>query len=341
MNVSQIADALLKGKAGGYPADYKLLYLSHTSYPNQYLNLNKHVQALKSPALEFVVMHEQFMTPGAKFADILLPVSTYFERNDVTQGVATGFYGYMNKAIEPLGESRSHFEICGALADRLGIPDYREKTEDEWLREYVEGCPYITDYEVFKKEGLHKLHHPRPFVTFSKEIESPDDNPFPTPSGKIEIYSQLLADMGNPEIPPVPKHIESWEGLSDPLASKYPLQLITSHSKRRAHSQFDNIPWLRELMPQAVLINPVDAGARGIGDGDMVLVFNDRGRVRIPACVTQRIMPGVVDVPQGAWYNPDGDGVDRGGCANVLTKDACSPGGGFCTNTALVQVERA
>ena len=86
-------------------------------------------------------------------------------------------------------------------------------------------------------------------------------------------------------------------------------------------------------------INSVDAENRGIKDGDIVDVFNDRGKIRIPAKVTERIMPGVVNVSQGAWYDPDEEGVDRGGCANVLTKDAMSPGGAIPVNSTLVQVK--
>jgi len=87
-------------------------------------------------------------------------------------------------------------------------------------------------------------------------------------------------------------------------------------------------------------MNSADAEARGIKDGDMVRVFNDRGEMVIPARVTERIMPGVVDIPQGAWYDPDEHGFDRGGCANILTKDVISPGGAFSSNTALVQVKK-
>jgi len=290
--------------------------------------------------IEFVVMFEQFMTPGAKFADILLPVNTCFERNDITVGGATGFYGYMNKAVDSIGESKSHLEICAELAAKLGIPDYSDKSEDELLRAFVKGCDDIADYETFKKEGIHKIRLAKPHIAFKKQIDDPASNPFPTPSGKVEIYSQRLADMNDPLIPPIPKYIETWESRNDPLARKYPLQLITTHFKRRAHSQYDNIPWLRELQTQAVWINSADARVRGIKDGDMARIFNDRGEVVIPAQVTERIMPGVVDIPQGAWYNPDERGVDRGGCANVLTRDEHSPGGAFCSNTCLVQVEK-
>jgi anaerobic dimethyl sulfoxide reductase subunit A len=339
VNVAKMSDAILKGKAGGYPADYKLLYLVDTDYPNQYLNVNKAVQALKK--LEFVVAFEQFMTPGAKFADLLLPTCTTLEKNDIALDGATGFYGYMNRVVDPIGESKSHLQICIKLAARLGIPDYNDKTEDEWLREMVKGSNDIADYDTFKRNGIHKLRLPEPYVAFKQQIEDQANNPFPTPSGKIEIYSQRLANVNDPHIPPIPKYIPTWESRRDPLAQKYPLQLITTHIIRRAHSQYDNIPWLRELQTQAVSINLADAQARGIKDGDRVRVFNDRGEMIISARLTERIMPGVVDIPQGAWYKPDEKGVDRGGCCNVLTKDEHSPGGAYCSNTTLVQVEKA
>jgi len=164
--------------------------------------------------------------------------------------------------------------------------------------------------------------------------------PFPTPSGKIELYSQALADMQDPLIPPVAQYIEAWEGRNDPLAVKYPLQLVTTHARRRAHTQFDNLPWVRETAPQAMLMNPVDASPRVIRSGDTVKVFNDRGATSVRVEVTERIMPGVVDLPQGAWYDPDTEGVDRSGGPNVLTRDATSPGGAFCGNTCLVQVSK-
>lgn len=341
VNSGRFAEAILKGKAGGYPSDYKLLYLANTNYLNQVLNVNKTVEAFMK--LEFLVVQEQFLTPTAKFADILLPVCTFLERNDFTCGGATPYYGLVNKVIEPLGESKSHLEIGIALAEKLGLTDYNDKTEEEWLKGIVAGFQEVAnvpDYVSLKKQGAYKVRMDEPYVAFKKQIEDPANNPFPTPSGKIEIYSQELADMNNPEIPPIPKYIETWESHNAPLVRKYSLQLITTHLKRRAHSQFANLPWLMELQTQAMQISSVDAQARGISTGDMVKVFNDRGELRILAKVTERIMPGVVDIPQGAWYDPDENGVDRGGCANVLTRDAISPGGAFCSNTALVQVEK-
>ncbi|MBI4303991.1 MAG: molybdopterin-dependent oxidoreductase [Chloroflexi bacterium] len=345
INVGQIAEAILKGKAGGYPADYKLLYLANTNYVNQILNTNKTIEAFKK--VEFIAVQEQFMTPTARYADILMPVNTYLERNDFTTGGATPWYGLVNKAVESLHESKSHLEIASGIAAAMGLKDFNDKSEEEWVKSIVEGYREVfakdkegSDYETLKKKGLYKFPADKPYVAFKEQIEDLKNHPFPTASGKIEIYSQELADWGNPLLPPVPKYIEAWEGRNDPLAEKYPLQLVTSHARRRAHSQFDNLPWLRELIPQRLQLNATDALARGISTGDLVRVFNDRGQTVIAAEATQRIMPGVVNLPQGAWYAPDEKGVDRAGSANVLTRDARSPGGAFCTNTALVQVER-
>jgi anaerobic dimethyl sulfoxide reductase subunit A len=337
IHTAEIADAILEGRAGGYPADIKMALVMHTNPVNQYPNTNKMVQALKK--LEFLVVVEQVMSATARFADIVLPCSTSLERNDIAVGGVRPFYGYVKKVIEPLYESRSPLEICQGLARRLGISLYEGKTDDDWLRELSEKS-HIPDYDAFKEKVIYRIKSAEPNVAFKEQIEDPEHNPFPTPSGKIEIYSQELAAMNSPEIPPIPTYIEPWEGPRDPLASKYPLQLITTHFKRRAHTQFDRVPWLRELMPQAISINTRDAEVRGIRDGDTVKVFNERGEIRIQAKVTERIMPGVVDLPQGAWYDPDKQGIDRGGCANVLTRDKHSPGGAACHNTALVEVAK-
>jgi anaerobic dimethyl sulfoxide reductase subunit A len=343
VHINKVWDAVLEGKAGGYPADIKLAYICGSNPLNQRSNCNKGVAALKQ--LEFIAILEAFMTPTAKFADIVLPVSGPLERNDLCRPWGSGpYYLYVNKAIDPLYERKSDFEIACELAPRLGIHDYNDKTEDQWLREFVATAPdmaaEITDYDKFKREGVHRVSVPEPIVAFKKNIEDLENNPFPTPSGKIEIYSRRLADLNDPLCPPVPKQVETWESPRDPLAEKYPLQLITPHSKTRVHSQMGNVPWLMEIERHSVWINPADGKDRGIADGDEVMVFNDRGKTLIAAKVTERIIPGVVSIPQGAWYDPDEDGTDRGGCANVLTRDVFSPGGAFPANTALVDVRK-
>ena len=140
-------------------------------------------------------------------------------------------------------------------------------------------------------------------------------------------------------MPPIPKYLSHEEHYDSAKAKIFPLQLLTPHNKRRTHSTLHNIPWLEEVEPHTVWINPVDCLKRNIDNGDLVDVFNDRGRIRITAKVTERIIPGSVCVYQGSWYNPDKDGVDLGGCANVLTNDNYSPGGAFPLNSSLVEIE--
>jgi anaerobic dimethyl sulfoxide reductase subunit A len=336
----KLFDAMLKGKAGGYPSDIKMVWVNCGNTLNQFPNVNKGVEAFKK--LEFIIVTEQFMTSTAKFADILLPATTHLERN----GIFNNIYAY--KVIEPLGECKTDFDICAELAPRLGVDNFSDKTEDEWLEtEWLQTKQYysqrgrtFTTSDTPVKQDFCKPLQTEVSDVFSRQFEDPEKYPFPTPSGKIEIFSQELADLNNPLIPPIPKYIEHWEGRNDPLAKKYPLQLLTSHFKLRAHSNYDNVPWLRQLEPQRVWINTADAEARGIHDGEEVRVFNDRGVVIIPAFVTETIMPGVVNLCEGGWFKPDSEGIDRGGCPNTLTKDEHSPAGAWCTHTSLVQVAK-
>ena len=317
---------------------FKMLFATGASNFTQQVNTNQVVKAFNT--IEFIVIMEQFITPMAKIADILLPGTTFFERDDITYGTGAPFIGKINKAIEPVGECRNFLQVAAELAERLGAEGYLTKTEDELIEDFAARAG-VPDYAELKRTGVYRFEQSEPEVVFKKQIEDPANNPFPTPSGKIEIYSQQLADMNLPNFPPIPKYIETWESRNDPLAKKYPLQLITTHLKRRALSKMDTIPWLRELQTQAVSISSEDARARNISDGEMVRVFNDRGEIAIPARVTERIMPGVVEVPHGAWYNPDEKGLDWGGNANVLTGDDYSPSGGMAYNTALVEVAKS
>jgi anaerobic dimethyl sulfoxide reductase subunit A len=121
----------------------------------------------------------------------------------------------------------------------------------------------------------------------------------------------------------------------------YPLQAIGHHTLHRVHSTHDNNDWLEEAFPQRVFMNPIDAAQRNIKDGDQVKVYNGRGSLILPCRLTPRILPGVIDIPQGAWYEPDENGVDRGGCVNVLTSHHWTPFAyGTTQHTIMVEVEK-
>ncbi|MBI2868254.1 MAG: molybdopterin-dependent oxidoreductase [Chloroflexi bacterium] len=338
---TKIYDAILKGKAGGYPCDPKMAYIESGNYLNSHPNTPKGVAAFKK--LEFIVIHEQRMTSTARFADILLPVSSFLEREDVmSPWLGAPYYVYMNKVVETLYDCWSDREICAELSRRLGIDDYYGgKTDEEWLREIVKKSGQIPDFDKLREQGVVKLRPAKPFVAFREQVEDPVKHPFPTLSGKIELYSQHLAEMNNPRLPPIPKYIPGVEGPEDPIAKKYPLQLTSNHPKTSVHGMQERTGWLDEVEPRRVWINTEDARRRGIADGDDVLIFNDRGKVRIKARVTERIMPGVLNIGEGGWFDFDADGVDRGGCANVLIIDEHTPGGGWSAFAPLVEAKKA
>ncbi|MCL5026862.1 MAG: molybdopterin-dependent oxidoreductase, partial [Chloroflexi bacterium] len=335
--INKWADAVLEGKAGGYESDIKMVYVSGRNILNQFGNVAKSVAAMRK--LEFVVVHEQFMTPTARFADIALPITTWFEREDIV--VARDYAIYMSKVIEPMYECKSDLQIFTELAGRLGVSGYNDKTDVEWLRSFTEGSD-IEDFERFQREGVFYFERIQPYVAFRQQIEDPEHHPFNTPSGKIELYSPRLEAIGKPDtVPSIPKYVRPWESRDDPLAQEFPLQIITPHCKKFTHSTLTNLPWLQELEPHAVWMSAADAASRRIADGELVKVFNGRGEVHLPAKVTERIMPGVVCIYQGIWYAPDGQGVDLSGCANVLTRDEDTPvADGATTHSCLVEVER-
>lgn len=343
VHINKIFDAILEGKKGGYPADIRMMWSMCNNYMNQTGNSNKAHRALQK--LEFFCVNELFMTAQARYADLLLPVTSAAERSDLTRPWPSGpYFTFINRALEPLGECKSDFDIATELAERLDIKDFNPHTEKEWLKILLDFNPeyqkHIKDYDKFRKDGIHRVQLEKPYVAFQKQIEDPENHPFETPSGKIEIFSQRVVDIDHPLCPPIPKYMQVPEDRFDPLAEKYPLQLLSPHPKIRVHSEMYQVEWLREVEPHRAWINPIDAQARGINDGDEIHVYNDRGKVAITAWVTQRIIPGVMCIFEGAWYSPDENGIDRGACANTLTNDAYSGGGAAVMNTCLVQAAK-
>lgn len=332
--------------------DIKLIYAVATNcLINQHADVNRTAEILCDESkVEFIAVQDNFITPTARFADIILPACTQFE----TWGVEDGWkYGdeviLQPKLVEPLGESKSDYQICAELAERLGIKEAFTEGRDE--KGWVEYClnefrrsrfPELPMLDEFIEKNLGAWTRPavKPAIAFEDFRQDPQKQPLNTPSGKIEIFSKQLFDLNNPkEIPPIPKYIQEWESPFD--VTPYPLQAIGHHTLHRVHSTHDNNDWLEEAFPQRVFINPVDATARGLKDGDEVKVYNSRGALILPCRVTPRIMPGVVDIPQGAWYEPDKNGVDHGGCVNVLTSHRWTPFAfGTTQHTIMVEVER-
>ena len=367
--------------------DIKLIYAVATNcLINQHADVNRTAEILRDESkVEFIAVQDNFLTPSARFADIVLPACTQFE----TWGVEDGWkYGdeviLQPKLVGPLGESKSDYRICAELAERLGIGEAFTEGRDE--KDWVEFClnefrrvrfPELPTLDEFIERDLGAWTRPatRPAIAFEDFRRDPEKYPLKTPSGKIEIFSKHLFDLGRPdEIPAIPKYIQEWESpfvtsraersaaQSKPCANAgelerpattpptngvaaqggYPLQAIGHHTLHRVHSTHDNNDWLEEAFPQRVFINPIDASARGIEDGDEVKVYNSRGALILPCRVTPRIMPGVIDIPQGAWYKPDEKGVDRGGCVNVLTSHQWTPYAYASTQqTIMVEAEKA
>lgn len=296
---------------------------------NQHSNINDTIRILEDEnKCEFIVCSDIFMTPSARYSDLVLPATSVFEGENIVPPWAGGNYVLKNnQVIRPLFECRFEWEWLKDAARRLGYYDAFVDGKDEstqWLRESYDILrikePELPDYDVFSKQGGWQFKKPVCRVAFEEEISNPEHHPFPTPSGKIEIFSSRLYELNHPEdIPAIPKYVPCPEGPEDQKRNQYPLQLIGWHTRRRCHSIHDNNEWQDEVEQPGVWIHPEDAKARGITDGDMVEVFNDRGITRIPAIVTGRICRGVTAISQGGWYTPDKSGTDTRGSINVLT----------------------
>ncbi|OCA81501.1 dimethyl sulfoxide reductase subunit A [Bacillus sp. FJAT-27225] len=329
----------------------KLIYnLAGNYLVNQQPDVNKTIKILEDESLvEFIVVSDHFLTPSAKYADILLPETTFFERWNLGGSWASGDYFMLSeKIVNNYYEARSDYEWMSEVAEGLGIGKEFTENRDElgWIKYILDETrkqyPDTPTFEDLKKNRVHYWRYDGPRVAFKAQIEDPANNKFDTPSGKIELFSKTLFGMKNEEIPAIPKYIPEWEGAEDPLKEKYSLQCITWKGKNRMNSGFYNHPWQQQVAKQVLWINPIDASKRGLKQGDLVKIYNDRGTTMIPAEVTPRIIPGVVAMQAGAWYQPDENGIDRGGCANVLTSQRKTPlAHGNAHQTMLVEVARA
>ena len=327
-----------------------ILNLAGNCLINQHGDINRTAEILRDESkCEFIVVSDLFMTASAKFADILLPGISMFECENITMPwLYTDFLGFNNKVMEPLYEGRFEYDWLSEVADRLGLKEQFTcgRTASEWLEYLYEELrkteTELPDYEIFKKQALFRYQKQPIRPAFKEKCSNPETHPFPTKSGKIEIFSEKVYRTEFKEfMPAIPRYVPPVEGPQDPLAEKYPLQLTGWHTKRRCHSIHDNNQAMHKMDPQTLWMNPADAADRNLKDGDLAEVFNDRGRIRMPVRVTDRIMPGVTAISQGAWYRPDENGTDTAGSINVLTSLHPTPyarGNGQHTN--LVEVTR-
>ena len=330
-------------------ANIKMIFnLAGNSLVNQHGDINRTIKILKDPSkCEFIVCSDLFMTASAKFADILLPGVSMFECENITMPWQYGdFLGFNNQVMEPLFEGRFEYDWLVEVADRLGLKAQFSlgRTAGQWLQDCYEKLreteTELPDYGIFKKDALFRYQE-RPIIpAFEKQCQDPEANPFPTRSGKIEIFSETVYRTNYKEFfPAIPRYVKPPEGPDDVLAEKYPLQLIGWHTKRRCHSIHDSNEAMHKIDPQHLWMNLKDAAARNLKEGETVLVWNDRGKVEIPVYITDRIAAGVVALSQGAWYRPDPNGIDQAGSINVLTSLHPTPyARGNAQHTNLVEV---
>jgi trimethylamine-N-oxide reductase (cytochrome c) len=309
---------------------------------------NTYTRALRSPKIEFILAQHPWLENDCLFADVILPVNTKFEERDMGVDNNSGTYStiyYEEQCVKPMGESKSDYETVSLIAEKLGL--LQEYTAGKSVDDIIElsfrnsGVQNMISYAEFVKKGYFVVptnpKWPEVPPGLKPFHDDPPNHPLKTPSGKLEFYSQNIARYfpDDQERPPVPHWIEKGpshdERLSSARAEKYPLLMVSNHGRWRVHAQCDDISWTREIrtckvpgpdgyLYEPLWINPADAAARGIADGDVVKVYNERGVVLGGANVTERIMPGVVYMDHGARYDPIVPGeLDRGGAINTIT----------------------
>jgi biotin/methionine sulfoxide reductase len=299
---------------------------------------------------EAIVVHEPWWTPTARRADIVLPATTSAERSDIGGSSRDPFVFAMPKLVDPVGSARDDFAIFGDIAERLGCRPAFDAGLDErgWLRRLWqrtmdrgagEGID-VPDLETLFDRGFWRVPPPEaPQVLLARFREDPDAHPLRTPSGRIELHSEAIAGFGYADCPPHPAWIEPVEWLGSARPDEF--HLVTNQPPGRLHSQ------LFPAQPpgtETVDISSADAAARGIADGEQVRVWNDRGACLARARVVERLRPGVLVMPTGAWFAPDParPGLETNGNPNALTADrrTSALGQGCAALSTLVRIDR-
>ncbi|MDU0339214.1 molybdopterin guanine dinucleotide-containing S/N-oxide reductase [Bosea rubneri] len=363
--VARIADALLhpgapydfNGEKRRYP-DIRLIYWAGGNPFHHHQDINRLIAAWRRP--ETVIVHESWWNATARHADIVLPASTAMERNDIASSSRDRMIAACHPISEPIGESRSDYEIFADLAGLLGARETFTEGRDEegWIRHFytvarqrvAEYGMELPDFESFWKTGIVTLPEPQEQTPLLAEFAAdPQAHPLKTPSGRIELFSERIAGFGYDDCPGHPIWLVPREWLGAPLAERFPLHLISNQPASKLHSQYDNGALSRSTKidgREPLRIHPEDARARGLGDGDIVRVFNERGACLAGIVVSDAVMPGVVQMATGAWYDPLEPGrvgsLDKHGNPNVLTQDRGSSRLGQATiaHSCLVEIVR-
>lgn len=342
--VARVADMLFNpggtydynGQSYVYP-DVRLVYWAGGNPFHHHQDLNRFISAWQRP--ETIIVHEQYWTSSAKAADIVLPASVTFERNDIGFASREGQLVAMRKLTEPTGEALSDFEIFLGIAGEMGRAGaFSEgRSAEGWLEHMYEefrqrvgarvALPSFTD---FWNVGRIEFPLPeQPTLMLADFREDPDRYPLETPSRRIELHSSTIASFGYPDCPGQATWMEPVEWLGSETARRFPLHLLSQEPRRRLHSQLDHAPHSQEAKVngrEPITINARDAAARGIKEGDVVRVFNERGACLAAATITDDLLEGVAIIATGAWFDPlewsPENWLEKHGNPNALTIDA-------------------
>ena len=336
---SRIAEMLLnpgeKYKRDGIEyiyADVKLLYTAGNNFMSHQQNTNELISALNKK-IETIICQDPWWCASSRFADIVLPATTTLERNGITSG---GTYSNdkiyaMRQVIEPVGESLDDFEIFKRLGDIMGVGD--AFSEGKSIMDIIQNSYEKSDgklsFKEFWDKGVAKLDVPedaRQWVRHGAFYTDPVKNPLHTKSGKIELYSEEIAEFECKECPPIPKFLEPIEYLGNAKQGQF--HVLSPHPYMRLHSQMANSDIRKDQNikgRQHVLINTEDAKNHNIKDGDLIELSNSRGALIAGARVTDRIMTGVLSLEEGSWLQLDSKGRCNSGSINIITTSkACS-----------------
>ena len=265
----------------------------------------------------FTVVSEQFMTDTAVYADVVFPAATEIEQLDVIPSWGHLYLGWNEAAISPLGESVPNTELWRRLARAMGLDDPEFDRDDE---ELIRAALPSVDVDLLRKQGFMRLDLPVDLLPYR-------EGRFETPDGKASLFSQALADAGHD---PLPGYRAAREGPGGELFEKYPLVLLTPKNHTRfLNSSYSKHHGEREGGPFFEM-DPADADERGIAEGELVRIWNDRGELQLPAKISERLRPGVAAIPWGWW--------GKAANANALTNDTLTDwGGGVAYFDTLVE----